>query len=140
MTTERLRLFGDDLRLSARAGKLDLVSDRAGDLDLASGADNIAQALMLRLMIRQRELTPLGWPDFGSRLHELLGAPNNDRTRIIAMAHAKNAIERDPRVSEVLQIHATPEERFVVRIEVEVQLIHRSNPMNLVYPLNLETS
>jgi hypothetical protein len=44
MAVDRNRLFGADLRLHAVAGSLDLTRDDAGDLDLATAADNITQA------------------------------------------------------------------------------------------------
>ncbi|MBI1929545.1 GPW/gp25 family protein [Candidatus Poribacteria bacterium] len=142
MPTEREKLFGNDLRLVERTGGLDLAPDAAGDLDLAQGNDNIIQALMLRLKVRKGELAPLGWPNYGSRIHELIGEPNNSRTHVILMAHARNAIEQDPRVAEVKSVRTQPlpGERNVVRILMEITLINEPNPINLVFPVNLEAT
>jgi phage baseplate assembly protein W len=136
---ERLRLLGSDLRVEQRAGGMDLGPDFRGDLALAHGADNIAQALALRLRTRVGELAPLGWPDFGSRLHELIGEPANDRTRLRASAFARAAVEADPRVAEVASVSArTPEgERDTVRLFLDVIVIDRPNPLNLVFDLSL---
>src|SRR5918992_24562 len=114
MAIERARLFGNDLRLSLMAPGVDLMPDNAGDLDLATGVDNIVQALTLRLLVRRGELAPLGWPDYGSRLHELIGEPNVRRTHLRLMAFAREAVEADPRVVEVTQVRALPGERDVV--------------------------
>ena len=57
---ERAALFGDDLRIVERAGGLDLLADPQGDLALAQGADNIVQALTLRLRVRKGELRAPG--------------------------------------------------------------------------------
>ena len=70
---ERERLFGDDLRLVEQVGGLDLMPGSRGDLALAHGNDNIIQALILRLRVKRGELEAIGWPDYGSRLHELIG-------------------------------------------------------------------
>src|SRR5919202_1007618 len=138
MAVERARLFGDDLRLGRLAQGADLMPDRAGDLDLARGVDNIVQALTLRLLVRRGELAPLGWPDYGSRLHELIGEPNIRRTHLRLMAFAREAVEADPRVAEVRQIRARAlrGERDTVRLELEVSLIVEPTPANLVFDVN----
>jgi phage baseplate assembly protein W len=136
---DRAKLFGNDLQLAERAGGMDLITNQIGDLALAQGNDNIAQALLLRLRVRLGELAPLGWASYGSRLHELIGEPNNARTHVRAMAFAREAIQRDPRVIKVSDIRATvlPGERDVVHLMIEVLLINEPNPLNLVFDQNL---
>jgi phage baseplate assembly protein W len=133
-------LFGADLRLRETGGNLDLTRDDAGDLDLAAGSDNIVQALTLRLLVRRGELAPLGWPDYGSRLHELIGEPNVVRTRALLMTFAQAAIDQDPRVDRVRDIRArVPDgERNVVRLEIDILLISQPSPVNLVFDIPLE--
>jgi phage baseplate assembly protein W len=138
MAQERLKLFGTDLLLASRAGGYDLLPDYQGDIALTQSTDNISQALTLRILVRRGELTRLGWPDFGSRVHELIGEPNNLRTRTRLMAFARSAIEGDPRVVEVTNITAEPTERSLVRLEMDVQLISEPNPLNLVVDIDLE--
>lgn len=139
MTTERETLFGNDLLLVDHSGGFDLIGDWAGDLDLAQGNDNIIQALKLRLLVRRGELTRLGWPSFGSRIHELIGEPDNNRTRVLLMAHARESIEQDPRVAEVREVRAEspPGERGLVMVYLEILLINEQNPVNLVARINL---
>jgi phage baseplate assembly protein W len=138
MAQERLKLFGTDLLLALRAGGYDLLPDYQGDIALTQSTDNISQALTLRILVRRGELTRLGWPDFGSRVHELIGEPNNLRTRTRLMAFARSAIEGDPRVVEVTNVKAEPTERSLVRLEMDVQLISEPNPLNLVVDIDLE--
>lgn len=140
MSTERESLFGNDLRVDERAGGLDFIADNEQDLSVASGNANIIQALILSLKVRKGELSSLGWPNYGSRLHELIGQPNNSRTHIILMAHARNAIEQDPRVEELLQVRTVvlPGERSVVRLIMDIKLINEPTPLNLVFDMNLE--
>jgi phage baseplate assembly protein W len=139
MTQERLRLFETDLLLASRAGGFDLSPNFQGDLAVAQGADNIAQALTLQILVRRGELARLGWPNYGSRVHELIGEPNNLRTRTRLMAFARSAIESDPRVVEVSNIRAEPREgeRDVVRLEMDVLLISQPNRLNLVVDIDL---
>jgi len=140
MTEERQRLFGTDLRLERRREPYDLRPDRAGDLDLARGDENIDQALTLRLRVHRGELAPLGWPAYGSRLHELIGEPNINRTRVKLMAYAREAIEEDARVAEVSEVSADPEEDSTVRLKMEIRLVHESDPLRIVFDFDLEAT
>ena len=138
MTEERQRLFGDDLELYSRNETYDLRPNGAGDLGLARGNENIIQALTLRLRVRRGELAPLGWPSYGSRLHELIGEPNINRVHVRLMAYARSAIEEDPRVAEVSGISASPSGRDTVRLTMEIRLIEEPNPLNMVFDFDLE--
>jgi phage baseplate assembly protein W len=138
MTEERQRLFGDDLELYSRNETFDLRPNGAGDLGLAHGNENIIQALTLRLRVRRGELAPLGWPAYGSRLHELIGEPNINRVHVRLMAYARSAIEEDPRVAEVSGISASPSGRDTVRLTMEIRLIEEPNPLNMVFDFDLE--
>lgn len=140
MTEERQRLFGDDLELYGRNETYDLRPNGAGDLGLAHGNENIVQALTLRLRVRRGELAPLGWPAYGSRLHELIGEPNIGRIHVRLMAYARSAIEDDPRVAEVSVISASPSARDMVRLTMEIRLIEEPNPLNMVFDFDLEGS
>src|SRR5215813_4701930 len=127
---ERAQLFGTDLQVAERAMGFDTVSSPRGDLQLVAGNDNIIQALTLRLLVRRGELAPLGWPDYGSRIHELIGEPNNQRTRLILMAHARAALTQDPRVLDIPRIEALAGgERDVVRLDLDVTLIDQQTPL-----------
>ncbi len=139
MAGERAALFGSDLQVVERAGGLDLLPDAAGDLALAQGNDNIVQALTLRLRVRKGELARLGWAEYGSRLHELIGEPNNRRTHLKLMAFARAAIEQDARVSKVTSVESMviAGERDVVRLLMEISLIETPNPLNLVFDVKL---
>src|SRR5262249_21679728 len=137
-TSSRQQLFGTDIKLLSELSGLDFTVSASGDVAMARGNDNIAQALILRLMVRRGELAPLGWPGYGSRIHELIGEPNNQRTRLILMAHARAALAQDPRVLDIPRIEALAGgERDVVRLDLDVTLIDQQTPLNLVFDVNL---
>ena len=140
MPTEREQLFGNDLQVRDRFGGFDLISSETNDLDVAEGNANVIQALQLRLRIRQGELAALGWPTYGSRIHELIGEPNNSRTHTRLMAYARAAIAPDARVQEIQSIRTEvlPGERNVVRLYIDILLINKPNPFLLVSDINLE--
>ena len=54
----------DDERRVSSSGQTVIVDFRA-----VAGHDNLAQAVVMRLLTPRGELTPLGHPDYGSRLH-----------------------------------------------------------------------
>ena len=131
-------LYGHDLALTGTLSA-DLTPGATGDLATTTGAENIAQALGMRLRVRVGELARLGFPDYGSRLHEVLGEPNTQRTRLLLLAHARTAVDQDPRVAEVADATATvlPGERDVVRLTLSVLLITEPTPLNLVFDVRL---
>ena len=141
---EREALFGRDLLLREYAEGVDLALRQegfpGGDLALAEGNGNIVQALTLRLKVRLGELAPLGWPDYGSRLHELIGEPNVGRTHLRAQAYARQAIEADPRVAKVDAARTLniPGDRDLVRLSMDISLITSPHPLNLVFDVPLE--
>jgi len=97
------------------------------------------QLLVNRLKTRRGELAELGHPEYGSRLHELIGEPNVERTRNLAKLHVLEAMRDEPRVEKVLDCrvsapHVPPRE--VVRIEVELLLVGEPQPRNLVVPFS----
>jgi len=136
---ERESLFGKDLELYGRGGSFDLRLGRAGDLGVARGNENVVQALTLRLRVRRGGLAPLGWPAYGSRLHELIGEPNTSRTHVRLMAFARATLEEDPRVAELVEVGARvpPGERDVARLTMDIRLIDEPNPLNLVFDFDL---
>jgi phage gp46-like protein len=144
MALDRQKLFGTDIGLREGAGGLDFVLGgpvgSSGDLTLAIGNDNIVQALSLRLRVRKGELAPLGWPDYGSRLHELIGEPDLARTRLKAQVFARDAVGADPRVKQVVAVDvvAIPGERSLLRLAMSVLLIDEPTPLDLVFDLALE--
>ncbi|MGF1522302.1 MAG: hypothetical protein ACFBSF_08295, partial [Leptolyngbyaceae cyanobacterium] len=142
MPTEREQLFGNDLKLGNRFDGLDLLAKQQIDFDLAQGNDNVMQALRLRLRVRRGELALLGWPDYGSRIHELIGETNTPRMQARLMAHARAALEPDARVQAIQSIRTEvlPGERTVIRLLIDIRLVNEPNPLLLVSDINLEAS
>lgn len=144
MAMNRQALFGTDLLLRDGAAGADLGLQgpvgASGDIARASGNSNIVQALTLRLRVQKGELALLGWPDFGSRLHELIGQPDLPRTRLKAQVFARDAVEADPRVLKVESVDTVrlPGERQILRLAMLVRVISLPQPLNLVFELALD--
>jgi phage baseplate assembly protein W len=151
MNTNELR-WGADLRLlddlhqqSERTRGDDLTTTRRRetgqiDLDTLSTLDNLQQALLLRFMTHQGELTQLGHPSYGSRLHELIGELNTESTRNRAKMYTLIALADEPRVAQVLSVDVVTDTADRGRINITARLLplHSDTPVNLVFPFFLE--
>ncbi|MCU0300134.1 MAG: GPW/gp25 family protein [Candidatus Nanopelagicales bacterium] len=63
-----------------------------------SGRENLAQALILRLLTPRGALADLGHAGYGSRLHELIGRHRDETSRALCKAFVLEAIAQEPRV------------------------------------------
>src|SRR5262245_32258891 len=99
------------------------------DYEPVDGRDNLGQAIVLRLLTERGELDELGHPEYGSRLHELLGSPNTETRRGLAKLFILEALAQEPRIEKVLDVtvtgHAerTDERRHLVDVVIRVQPI-----------------
>jgi len=124
-----------DLARQSRPGLAGPVTDLA----VASEVPAAVQFLVNRLSTRRGELAPLGHPEYGSRHHELIGEPNNERTRNLVKLYILEALRQEPRVAKVLSCVVTTRQNEwdVVRVEISVRLIDHDDPLNLIVPVDL---
>lgn len=110
------QLFGTDLSVVPNmvaydAASLDLTTrirsvrrprpgtpDTQTDLASMAGRENIAQALLLRLLTPVGSLSTLGHSEYGSRLGELIGRRKTEELRNLCRAFVLDAVAREPRV------------------------------------------
>ncbi len=72
--------------------------DMPADLATLDGRENLAQALMLRLLTPRGTLAALGHADYGSRLSELIGRHKNEELRNLCRAFVLETAAQEPRV------------------------------------------
>ena len=144
--------FGMDLRLltnleeqNSRDRGRDLVTAvrfETGGIDLArvEEVENLQQALLLRFFTPVGELEILGHPDYGSRLHELIGEPNTEANRNRAKLFTLLALQAEPRVKEVKLVTVTTRRIEPSRVDIRVSLLAIDNDtiLNLVFPFFFE--
>lgn len=134
-----------DLMLTRRqAGRLigdrqmvDLETHRR-DLAIAEGRANLTQALLNRLHTRQGELAQLGHPDYGSRLYQLIGELNNNRTRLLAEMYIRECLGQESRIAEIVEIVFAPPSRSTERDALNV--VVTVNPVGNLPPISLNLS
>ena len=110
------------------------------DLRTLVGVDNIAQALLLRFLTPQGEMTILGHASYGSRLHELIGEPNTETNRNRAKVFVLQSLAQEKRVQEVLsaQVTTRPSNPNAIDINLKLKILDRDDPLNLVFPFFLD--
>ena len=112
---------------------------RALDLATIGGRDNLGQAILMRLLTPASELAPLGHPEYGSRLHSLVGRQNTEAVRRLARLHILESLAREPRIARILDVAVTPHagRRDCIDILLRVQPIGAAAVLDLG-PFTLE--
>jgi len=131
-------MFESDTRYSGLGA--DLAVGRSGDIGIVEGRKNLGQAILHRLLTRKGELGDIGHPDYGSRLHELIGEPNNQTTRDLVRLYVKECMAQEIRVADVMEItvNVPRDQPSAVLLDLTVRPIGSTFPMNLVFPYYLE--
>jgi phage baseplate assembly protein W len=131
---------GFDVHTSDREG-VSLVATLQSDVATVSGRDNLAQAVVNRLLTRKGELTSLGHPDYGSRLYELIGEPNNIRLQGLAEIYIRESLQAETRIEDIRSIaFALPDRkqgRSELRIMIHIKPVGDAAEFSIVLPINL---
>ena len=100
-------------------------------LDFATldGRDNLAQAIVMRLLTPRGELAELGHPEYGSRLNELLGTPNTETRRGLAKLFVLEALAQEPRIAKVLDVTVLPHPDRTNELRHLVDVVIRAQPV-----------
>ena len=138
-----------DLKLTRRAFDqltsdreyVSLVSDTGGDLNTTTGRANLVQAVINRLLTRKGELTSLGHPDYGSRLHELVGELNNLRLRALAEVYIRDCLGQERRIEKVRYVTFEPPERGidrnVLKVTIGISAVGEPQDLTIIVPINI---
>jgi phage baseplate assembly protein W len=105
-------------------GKLVGPAQEAFDLKTLSDRENLAQALLLRLLTPVGSLADLGHASYGSRLHELLGERKTSALRNLCRAYVLEVVAQEPRVENTaveltFAPEAEPIDAFVFTLAVQ---------------------
>lgn len=124
----------NSLRFDSHDG---LATAATGRMAMVHGDDAIRQAIMLLLGTVPGER--LMRPDYGSYLHRLLFAPNDQTTAGLAIHYVRQALRRwEPRV-EVEEVDAEPDPDVVSRLNIRLRYRVKQTLAveELDYPLSL---
>lgn len=103
------------------------------DFALVSDHDNLAQAVIMRLLTARGELSALAHPDYGSRLHELIGSQRTETTRNLAKLYVIEALKQERRIAEIVQVTVgnQPGARFRINIFIQIKPVNDSRIIDL---------
>ena len=98
------------------------------------------QALLVRFNTPLGDLAALGHPDFGSRLHDLIGRPNDETTRNLVRLFTLESLRQEPRVGQVqdLAVSTVSGRPDQVLVGIKLAPIATQSPVNLVFSVSLE--
>lgn len=109
------------------------------DLATGEGRDNLGQAVVLRLLTPRGDLAHLGHPEYGSRLHELVGRVNTETTRNLARLLILESLQQESRIEKVASITVAPAAARRSSIEITLQVVPLGEPDSLtIGPFSLE--
>lgn len=105
-------------------GRLVEGATEAFDLGTVSARENLAQALILRLLTPKGSLASLGHTAYGSRLHELIGRNKTPALRNLCRAYVLEIVAQEPRVEDkavalAFDPQAETPDSFVFVLEVQ---------------------
>lgn len=91
-----------DLATRPTRARENVAPDAAEGIDLRRLAEreNLAQALILRMMTARSALAELGHAAYGSRLHELIGRRKTEALRDLCRAFVLEVVAQEPRVED----------------------------------------
>jgi phage baseplate assembly protein W len=109
------------------------------DMGTVNGRENLAQAVLLRLLTPRGELAALGHPEYGSRLHELIGRENTATNRNLVKLFILESLKMEPRIARVTSITVEPAKgtRDRVNVLLQVQPVGTSETVT-IGPFTLE--
>jgi len=138
--SEKREIIGKDLKLKFDQLGADLTATPEGDLDTVSHEDNLAQAIIARLMTEEGELQDVGHADYGSRLHELIGEPNTERTRERIKNLVRDCLTQEPRIKEVTSVNVKTNSEDLNRLDIEITVLPVGGGvfLSVIYPFSLE--
>jgi phage baseplate assembly protein W len=137
LTDIRLEVQHKDFRPVYRVveEKLRRPGGKGYTLDLSKSEDrnNLAQAVAIRLLTPRGDLSHLGHPDYGSRLHELVGEGNTETNRNLARLYILESLQHEARVEKVLAVSVKPAagRRSAIEISLRVQPVGGSQSLSI---------
>ena len=98
-------------------------ADALTDFGVIAGRANLGQAVLMRLLTPRGELSPLAHPEYGSRLHELVGRQNTATTRNLAKLYVLESLQLEPRIQKVTQVTVEPALGHRDRIDIQLAVL-----------------
>lgn len=105
-----------------------------------AGQENLAQAVILRLLTPRGELAALGHPEYGSRIHELIGRENDGPRRNLLRLFILEALKAEPRIDKIieLKVEPSPDTRSTVDVRLHIKPVATTEMVTIgPFPIQL---
>jgi hypothetical protein len=114
-----------------------LGTDAHGGLAMSAYDDNIEECI--RIVLGTAPGERLYRPMFGSRIHDLVFAPNNAHTRSLASFYAREALLKwEPRIDDIeVEAYGRADAPNTIRLEISYAVRATNSHFNMVYPFFL---
>lgn len=91
-----------DLSIATQAVRAKAINSGqvSSDYTLIAGRENLAHALLLRLLTPRGSLAELGHSEYGSRLYELIGRNKTSALRDLCRAFVLEVVAQEPRIED----------------------------------------
>lgn len=109
------------------------------DVGSVGGDQNLEQAIITRLLTPRGELDGLAHPEYGSRLHELIGRQNTPTVRNLVKLFILDSLQGEPRIEEVSEVtvEQAPGRRDGVSVLLRVEPVGAARTLT-IGPFTLE--
>lgn len=110
------------------------------DLGVIEDRENVAQALILRLLTPVGSLAELGHGEYGSRLVELIGQRKTESLRGLCRAFILEAVRLEPRVEDkplAISFHPDQESPSTFAVEIVVVPVSSGEPVTVGMEIDL---
>jgi phage baseplate assembly protein W len=126
-------------RLTERETRLQASRGVEWDFVVRDGKENLAQAVILRLLTPRGELSALGHADYGSRVHELIGREHTATARNQLKLFILEALKLEPRIDKVVELGVIPSPgtRSTVDVWLKVKPVGFDTPVD-IGPFSIE--
>lgn len=114
-----------------------LRTDAQGGLSTSAFDENIEECV--RIILGTAPGERLYRPEFGSKIHDLIFAPNTPHTRNMASFYAREALLKwEPRIDDIeVEVRADSHEENTILIEISYKVRATNSHFNMVYPFFL---
>jgi phage baseplate assembly protein W len=128
---DSLNFLGYDLYFDQN--DLDLFADIGRDSKVVSGKGNLSQALKARLETMKGEIAL--HPTYGSDLPTLIGQPNDEVTRNMAVTLFSETINDEDRIDDVASVSVSTDSRNrnIVKLGATLNVRRITEPADVVY-------
>jgi phage gp46-like protein len=104
------------------------------DFAVVKGADNLAQAILIRLLTPMGELSALGHPDYGSHLYSLIGERNNETMRNRAKLYILESLQKENRIKKIVDVEVSVSVATQSGIDITIRVQPADNSDILTIP------